>query len=130
MGGGAEPAVRVRHLPRNTGIADWRLPIADWEGVRAARSRDAATELLADHECTGRLRRIRLFADSNSDWLDWPTDVLAGALDAIRQADNLDVILCTKWPELFAEKIKAAWWKAEGLAADGSAGLGSAAVGP
>lgn len=44
------------------------------------------------------LRRIRLFADSNSDWLDpkWPVDTLARFLDAIRLAPNVDVLLLTK----------------------------------
>jgi protein gp37 len=45
------------------------------------------------------LRRIRYFADSNSDWMDWPIDILARALEQIRLAPNVDVILCTKWAE-------------------------------
>jgi protein gp37 len=45
------------------------------------------------------LRRLRYFADSNSDWMDWPIDILARALDQIRMAPNVDVILCTKWAE-------------------------------
>lgn len=46
-------------------------------------------------------RRIRLFADSNSDWLDpkWQVDTLAAFLDAIRQAPNIDTLLLTKRPE-------------------------------
>lgn len=58
-----------------------------------------------DHRCTGRLRRIRFFTDSNSDWLDWPIEQLAQGLDAIRQAPNVDAILLTKWPELFEKRI-------------------------
>src|ERR1017187_2441622 len=43
--------------------------------------------------CAGTLRRIRLFADSNSDFMDWPVEILAPALDEIRLATNVDVIL-------------------------------------
>lgn len=53
------------------------------------------------------LRRIRCFADSNSDWMDWPIDSLAKALDEIRRAPNVDVILLTKWPELWHERMEA-----------------------
>lgn len=56
--------------------------------------------------CGGRnFRRIRAFCDSNSDWMDWPIDVLAEALDEIHMAPNVDVILLTKWPELFEARI-------------------------
>lgn len=53
--------------------------------------------------CGGNLRRIRLFADSNSDWLDpqWPVETLARFLDAIRLAPNIDVQLLTKRIEYF-----------------------------
>lgn len=40
--------------------------------------------------------------------MDWPVEVLVPALDQIRQAANVDVILLTKWPELFAERMQAA----------------------
>ncbi len=55
------------------------------------------------------LRRIRLFADSNSDWLDpkWPAETLARFLDAIRLAPNVDVILLTKRIEKFRERLLA-----------------------
>jgi len=56
----------------------------------------------------GTHRRIRAFCDSNSDWMDWPIDVLAAALEEIRTAPNVDVILLTKWPELFRERLKSA----------------------
>lgn len=48
-----------------------------------------------------QLRRLRLFADSNSDWLDtkWQVDTLAAFLDAIRRAPNIDTLLLTKRPE-------------------------------
>ena len=53
------------------------------------------------------LRRIRCFADSNSDWLDdrWPVETLARFLDAIRLAPNVDVILLTKRIEDWKERI-------------------------
>lgn len=59
-------------------------------------------------ECRGgKLRRIRLFADSNSDWLDerWPIETLARFLDAIRLALNVDVILLTKRQNNFNERV-------------------------
>ena len=57
--------------------------------------------------CGGTLRRIRLFADSNSDWLDprWPVETLARFLDAIRFAPNVNVQLLTKRIELFKSRI-------------------------
>lgn len=55
--------------------------------------------------CDGKLRRIRAFCDSNSDWMDWPIDVLARSLDQIRRAPNVDVILLTKWPELWSDRL-------------------------
>lgn len=55
----------------------------------------------------GKLRRVRLFADSNSDWLDpkWPVETLARFLDAIRLAPNVDVQLLTKRIELFFAQL-------------------------
>lgn len=57
--------------------------------------------------CKGLLRRIRLFADSNSDWLDerWTVETLARFLDAIRKAPNIDTILLTKRPENFHPRM-------------------------
>lgn len=55
------------------------------------------------------LRRLRAFCDSNSDWMDWPIEVLAAALEEIRNAPNVDVILLTKWPWLFEERLVAAF---------------------
>lgn len=59
--------------------------------------------------CNGSFRRIRLFADSNSDWLDpkWPVETLARFLDAIRLAPNVDVLLLTKRIELFKKRFTA-----------------------
>jgi protein gp37 len=59
-------------------------------------------------ECfDSKLRRIRLFADSNSDWLDpkWPIGTLARFLGAIRLAPNVDVQLLTKRIELFQNRL-------------------------
>ncbi len=60
--------------------------------------------------CRGTLRRIRLFADSNSDFLDkkWPIETLAEYFDAIRQAPNVDVLLLTKRAENFRSRLQAA----------------------
>lgn len=60
------------------------------------------------HKCFGDLRRIRLFADSNSDWLDekWPIETLANFLNEIRMAPNVDVLLLTKRPENWKGRIE------------------------
>ena len=58
--------------------------------------------------CDGFLRRIRLFADSNSDFLDrkWKIETLARYLDAIRLAPNVDVQLLTKRIENFYDRME------------------------
>jgi protein gp37 len=55
----------------------------------------------------GTPRRIRLFADSNSDWLDdrWPIETLAAFLQAIHDAPNVDVLLLTKRPENWLPRV-------------------------
>ncbi len=70
--------------------------------------------------CGGHLRRIRLFADSNSDWLDpvWEIDTLANFLDAIRLAPNVDVQLLTKRIEVFDLRLRAVRNYAGGTNAD------------
>jgi protein gp37 len=62
--------------------------------------------------CGGRLRRIRLFADSNSDWLDpkWPIDTLETFLGAILLSPNVDVLLLTKRIELFPQRMADLSW--------------------
>ena len=57
--------------------------------------------------CGGKIRKIRLFADSNSDWLDerWPIETLARFLDTIRQAPNVETILLTKRIENFYRRL-------------------------
>jgi protein gp37 len=59
------------------------------------------------HPCNGTLRRIRLFADSNSDWLDdqWPIETLANFLNEIRLAPNVDVLLLTKRTENWRSRL-------------------------
>lgn len=56
------------------------------------------SQTLADNECTGHLRRIRLFADSNSDFLDerWDIVTFVEFLREIHNAPNVDVLLLTK----------------------------------
>lgn len=79
---------------------------SDWE--TCGKPDVGATQ--PDHSCVGQLRRIRLFADSNSDWLDpkWPIETLARFLDAIRLAPNVDVLLLTKRIENFRQRLEAA----------------------
>ena len=67
--------------------------------------------------CGGVLRRIRLFADSTSDWLDpaWPPGALQRLLWAAQHCANLDFILLTKRIELFAQRVRGAAGFLEGL---------------
>lgn len=59
--------------------------------------------------CEGELRRIRIFADSNSDWLDdkWPIETLSDLLKDIQDCPNVDFQLLTKRPENFFDRLKA-----------------------
>ena len=59
----------------------------------------------------GTFRRIRLFPNSNSDWLDdrWPIETFAQFLDLIRLNGNLDWLCLTKRPELFHGRLAEAW---------------------
>lgn len=52
--------------------------------------------------------RRRIFADSNSDWLDdrWPVETLAHFLDVIRQCDQCVIQLLTKRPENFMGRMR------------------------
>lgn len=60
--------------------------------------------------CKGILRRIRFFADSNSDWLDdkWPIETLADLLKDIHDCPNVDFQLLTKRPENFMDRLELA----------------------
>lgn len=55
----------------------------------------------------GVLRRIRLFADSNSDWLDkkWTVSRLADLLRLMHECPNVDFILFTKRIEDFRRQM-------------------------
>lgn len=57
--------------------------------------------------CSGTLRRIRFFADSNSDWLDekWLVETLAEFLNDLRLAPNVDILLLTKRIELWRKRF-------------------------
>lgn len=52
-------------------------------------------------DCDGKIRRIRLFANSNSDWLDdrWPVETRAKLLQLIHECPNVDFLLLTKRPQ-------------------------------
>lgn len=54
--------------------------------------------------------RGRIFPNSFSDWLDeeWPIQVLAEFLAAIRAAENLDFLCLTKRPQNWRQRIEAA----------------------
>lgn len=58
----------------------------------------------------GSLRRIRLFADSNSDFLDrkWPVERLVDLFRLMHECPNVDFILFTKRIEDFRERMCAA----------------------
>ena len=106
---------------RSRGIETWgpkgtRVPVAGFsQKVRQLNRRCICDRCHLTHSfdllagvtfcrCGGPLRRIRLFANSNSDWLDerWPTDVLADFLKDIHDNPNVDFLLLTKRPENFA----------------------------
>ena len=56
-----------------------------------------------------KLHRRRIFSLSLGDWLDEvPIEWLAEMLDTIRQCPNVDWILCSKRPENFFPRMKAA----------------------
>ncbi|HEY3661452.1 MAG TPA: DUF5131 family protein [Candidatus Udaeobacter sp.] len=57
---------------------------------------------------TGSVRRIRLFGDSNSDWLDekWPIETLADFLALIHECRNIDFLLLTKRPENWRKRLE------------------------
>lgn len=63
-------------------------------------------------ECRGTttFHRRRIFNQNLGDWLDpeVPTELLVGMLESIRLADKCTHILCTKRPELFLSRMRAA----------------------
>lgn len=64
--------------------------------------------------CDGLMRRIRLFADSNSDWLDekWPVETLSMFLEEIHKAANVDVLLLTKRIGQWRARLEQLDWEA------------------
>lgn len=115
----AEYATKLRRLNKLC-ICDkchTTYPISQW-GDMANRPPFGLMKCL----CGSPVRRIRLFADSNSDWLDdkWPVETLASFLDAIRLAPNVDVQLLTKRPENFEKRLL----ECQGQFKDGSPELG------
>jgi protein gp37 len=67
--------------------------------------------LLWDRQARREGRRYQVFPNSLSDWLDpqWPAPVLARFLDTMRRCPNLDFLCLTKRPELWRERVEAAW---------------------
>ena len=73
--------------------------------------------------CDGKLHRRRIFSLSLGDWLEGPpvkvvdgvpyggipVEWRAEMLDTIRRCDQVEWILCTKRPELWAQRLKAAY---------------------
>ena len=95
-------------VPRKrTSEANWRLPLK-W-------NREAERQYMRLAHTTGAgepipNRRPRLFCASLSDWLDdeVPVEWLADLLDLIWRTPNLDWLLCTQYPENWAERTLAA----------------------
>ncbi len=72
------------------------------------RCRNYAQSGPSSIRCNGTYRRIRIFADSNSDWLDdkWPIETLADLLKDIHDCPNLDFQLLTKRPENWKKRLQ------------------------
>jgi len=123
----AQVGTRARVL-RHRGIETWgpnatRYPVAEFAKKIRRLNKLCICDLCGETapfarlvlrgvcECGGLFRRIRLFADSNSDWLDraWMPETLADCLGAINDAPNVDVLLLTKRIELWEERVMAAW---------------------
>lgn len=53
------------------------------------------------------VHRRRVFVNSLSDWLDprWPVATLARTLDVWRRCPDIEIICCTKRPELWSQRI-------------------------
>jgi protein gp37 len=80
------------------------LEHADCPGASSTTQSGVAAAALPP-QSKGRFRRIRLFADSNSDWLDrkWAVETRANALKEIHDAPNVDFLMLTKRAEDFEE---------------------------
>lgn len=61
-------------------------------------------------KCGTTTHRRRTFCDSNSDWLDekWPIETLAHFLDVCRRCPDMILILCTKRPENWEQRMRQA----------------------
>ncbi len=83
-------------------------PAADLEWGLAFHTSTCKPPELGIYHFT-KYRRIRCFADSNSDWLDerWPIETLARFLKAIHEAPNVDFQLLTKRPENWLPRLDA-----------------------
>ena len=120
----AEAGTRARVL-RAQGIETWgpkgvRHPVAEFaKKIRRLNGykicdRCHYLEPIGGDDCrkcsASTLRRIRLFADSNSDFLDdkWPVETLAAFLKEIHDAPNIDFQLLTKRPENWRDRVCAA----------------------
>lgn len=136
----AEAGTRARVL-RAQGIETWgpkgvRHPVAEFaKKIRRLNGykicdRCHYLEPIGGDDCrkcsASTLRRIRLFADSNSDFLDdkWPVETLAAFLKEIHDAPNIDFQLLTKRPENFVGRMQAVQRtgdREDGLSASGAA---------
>jgi protein gp37 len=95
-------AAKVRRLNRYC-ICDRCRSLHVVAGLGLACGRSSTGE-----PCDGVTRRIRIFANSNSDWLDekWPIETLAEFLRLIHECQNLDWQLLTKRPELWRDRLE------------------------
>ena len=124
---------------RHRGIETWgnsgqRVPVKGFEKSMLAMNRkpwicdECGTATTAgddsaegQHKCVfgsavhASYHRRRVFCDSNSDWLDekWPIETLAHFLDVLRRCPDMTLILCTKRPENFFERVSAAYKEIE-----------------
>lgn len=102
----AEMATKLRRLNKLClcDTCHQTAPYATHHGKRCHNQRSDEYDF-----CGGSFRRIRLFADSNSDWLDakWPIATLANFLKEIHDAPNVDFLLLTKRPENFRTRLQA-----------------------
>ena len=103
--------VRVPVAGFSKQVRAWnKLCICDTCHETAPINRMANMEKCLD--CGGDgFRRIRVFANSNSDWLDekWPIEIFADFLKDIHDCPNLDFQLLTKRTENFEPRMRDAW---------------------
>ncbi len=103
---------------RRTSVKNWREPLK-WNreadggvcvdcGQPCYRALDCACGQLG---AIGELRRARVFCASMADWLDHevPVEWLSDFLLVIERTPHLDWLLLTKRPELWRERLRAAF---------------------